>query len=36
MGDTSDLSPPTIAAFVAKVEAGEIKQYLKSAPIPTQ
>ena len=35
IGDASDLSVESLAAFIARVEAGEIKQHLKSAHIPT-
>lgn len=35
VGDASDISSEKLAAFIAQVEAGEVKPFLKSAPIPT-
>lgn len=32
--DADTITSQTLAAFVTKVEAGEIEQFLKSAPIP--
>ena len=36
VGDTSDLSVEAFKTFAEKVGSGEIKPFLKSAPIPTE
>ena len=36
MADTADLSQEALSAFIDRVDSGEVKPFLKSAPIPTE